>query len=71
MTGVEVDANGENEMNSVRFSPDLVDERIKASLEPLHAQISALSEMMYRLIQGNSAMELTTASNREPPYQYE
>ena len=39
--------------NSVRFSPELVDERIKASLEPLHAQISALTEMMDHSIQSS------------------
>ena len=36
---------------NIRLFPELVDERIKASLEPLHAQISALTEMMDRLIQ--------------------
>ena len=42
MTGeVEVDASGGNEENIVRLFPDLVDERIKSSPEPLHAQISA------------------------------
>ena len=41
---VETDVNGGNEENSVMFSPDLVDERIKESLEPLHAQISALQK---------------------------
>ena len=35
-----------SEENSIKFSPELVHERIKASLEPLHAQISALTEMM-------------------------
>ena len=44
-----------NEENSTRFSPNSVDERIKASLEPLHAQICSLAEMTERLIQGNSA----------------
>ena len=68
---VEVDAIGGNEERSLRFSPDLVDERIKGSLEPLHAQVSALTEMMDRMIPGNSARELTTASTREPRYQYE
>ena len=68
---VEVNAKEGNEENSVRFSPDLVDERIKASLEPLHAQISALTEMVEGLIQSNSARELTTASARETRYQYE
>ena len=39
-----------SEENSMRFSPEFVEERIKASLEPLHAQITALTEMMDRLI---------------------
>ena len=68
---VEVDATECKEQNSVKFSPDLVDERIKASLEPLHAQISPLPEMMDRLIQNNSARETTTVSTREIRYQYE
>ena len=50
-----------SEENSIRFSPEL-DERIKASLELLHAQISALTEMMDRLIQSNSTTESTKAS---------
>ena len=58
------------EENSIRLSPNLVDERIKASLEPLHAQIYALTEMMDRLIQSNSAEETTTASSRETRHQY-
>ena len=44
----------DSEENSIRFSTELVDERIKASLEPLQAQTSALIEMMNRLIQSNS-----------------
>ena len=44
----ETGINEGNEGNSIRFSPELVDERIKASLEPLHAQIFALTEMMDR-----------------------
>ena len=67
---VEADATEGNEENSVRFSPDLVDERIKASLEPLHAQISALTEMINRLIHSKSARE-TTTNTWEPRYQYE
>ena len=55
----------------MRFSPDLVDEKIKASLELLHAQNTALTEMMDRLIQKNSAKETTTASSRETLHQYE
>ena len=54
----------DSEENSIRFSPELVYERIKPSLEPLHAQISALTEMMDRLIQSNSTKESTTASSR-------
>ena len=51
MTGqLEADVNEGNQKNSVRFSQDLVDERIKANLEPLHAQISSLTEMMDRLV---------------------
>ena len=60
-----------SEENSIRFSPELVDERIKASLEPLHAQISALTEMMDGLIQSNSAKESTTASSRGFGHPYE
>ena len=53
-----------SEDNYMRFSPELVDERIKASLEPVHAQITALTEMMDHLIQNNSAKETITASSR-------
>ena len=67
----EGDATEGNEESKVRFSPDLVDKRIKASLEPLHAQISVLTEMMDRLIQSNSARETTTASSRETRHQHE
>ena len=71
MTGeLELDASAGNEENIVRLFPDLVDERIKSSLEPLHAQICAWTEMMDRLIRGSSARELTTASTREPRYQH-
>ena len=68
---VETDVIEGNGENGVRFSPDLVDERIKASLELLHAQISALTKMMDHLIQSNSARKTTTASTRETRYQYE
>ena len=57
---VEADATEGNEENSTRFSPDLVEEKIKASLE-----------MMDRLIQSNSAKETTAASSRETRHQYE
>ena len=60
-----------SEENSIRFSPKLVGEKIKASLEPLHAQISVLTQMMDRLIQSNSTKESTTASSRGFEHQYE
>ena len=60
-----------NEENNIRFSPVLVAERIKASLEPLRAQISALTEMMDRIIQSNLTTESTTASSRGPGLQHE
>ena len=53
---------GSGESN-IELFPELVEERIKASLEPLHPQISALTEMMDRLIQGN----LTTKLRRRVP----
>ena len=55
----------------MKLAPDLVDERIKVSREPLHAQISALIEKMDRLIHSNSAKETTTASSRVTRHQYE
>ena len=51
-----------SEGNSIGFSPKLVDERIKASLETLNAEITALTEKMDRLIQNISAKGTTTAS---------
>ena len=63
--GTELNTNDENEENSVRFSPEMVDERIKENLETLHAQVFALTEMIDRLIQGDSVKEFITASTRE------
>ena len=60
-----------SEEGHIRFSPELVDERIKASLEPLLAQVSALTEMMDRLIQSNLTTESTTASSQGPRLQHE
>ena len=60
-----------SEENRKSFSPELVDEKIKASLEPLHAQISALTEVMDHLIQSNSTKESTTANSRGFGHQYE
>ena len=53
-----------NEENIVTFSPDLVDEKIKASL-------SALTELMDRFIRSNSARETSMVSSRESRHQYE
>ena len=53
-----------SEEKSIRFSSDVVNEKIKATLGPLYAQISALTEMMDRLFQSNSAKESKTASSR-------
>ena len=68
---VETGINEGSEEISIGCSPALVDEKIKASLEPLHAQISALTEMMDHLIRSNSAKEAITASSRGTPHQYE
>ena len=46
----EVGTTESSEESNIGLSPELVDERIKASLVPLHAQISVLTEMMDRLI---------------------
>ena len=43
----------------------MIEKRIKENFESLYAQIFALTEMMDRLIPGNSAREFTTASTRE------
>ena len=67
---VEIDANERNDGASASFSPEMIEERIKANVEPLHAQISALTEMMDRLIQGISVREFTTASARKSRSQY-
>ena len=67
----ETGINEGSKNNSIRFSPELVDERMKASLEPLHAKISALAEMMDRLIQSNSTTESMMAGFRGPRHQHE
>ena len=51
-----------SEENSVTLSSELVDIRVKPSLEPLHAQIFALTVMIDRLIQSN----LTILRRRVP-----
>ena len=63
--GTEIGTIDENEENNVRFSTEMFDDRIKADLETLHAQIFALTQMMDRLIQGNLAMEFNAARTRD------
>ena len=43
--------------------PDLMEERIKANLESLNAQISALTHLLSQLIQDNSAGNSPTAGS--------
>ena len=62
---VEIDASEQIDETNARISPDVAEERIEANFEPLHAQIPASTEMMHKLLQGNSAREFTTASTRE------
>ena len=47
---VETGIHEGSKENSIGFSSKLVNERIKASVEPVNAQINALTEMMDRLI---------------------
>ena len=68
---MKADASERNDENSVTFSPDMVNEKNNACLEPLQAQISALMEMTNRLIQGNWAREFATANTRRLWHQYE
>ena len=60
-----------SEESNIRLSPLLADARKKVSLDALHAQISALTEMMNRFIQSNLTTESTTASSRGPGIQHE
>ena len=67
----EVGITEGSEESNIGLSPELEDERIKGSLEPLHVQISALTEMMDKLIQSNLTTESTMASTRELRLQHE
>ena len=68
---VESGVTEDSEESNIGLSPVLVEKRIKASLEPLHAQISALTEVMDRLIQDNLTTESMTASTRGLRFQHE
>ena len=48
---VKADATEGNDENSIRNSPDFVDDEVNAIHGTLHALISALIELMDRLIQ--------------------
>ena len=67
----EVGITEGSEESNIGLPPELLDEKIEASLEPLDAQISALTEMMDRLIQNNLTTESTTASTRGLGLQHE
>ena len=60
----EVHTAKRSDGSNTEFSPNLTEERIKANLEPLHAQIFALTQMMNKLIQDNSARAKPTAGLR-------
>ena len=66
-----MDTNERNLGTTTGFSPDMVEERVKANLQLFHTQISALTEMMDKLIHGNSAREFTTASTQKSRLQSE
>ena len=53
------------------FSPNLIEERLKANLEHLHAQISKMTQMMKKLIHENLARLNLTAGFRVCRFQSE
>ena len=46
------------------FSPDLIDEKMKANVKPLNEQISTLSQLLNQLVQENSARNTPTVGPR-------
>ena len=70
-TTFEMNESERNIETTTGFSPEMIEEKIKANLEPLHAQISTLTQMMGKLIQGISAREFPTTSTREPRFSSE
>ena len=50
----ELNAVVQSNETALKFSPELLHEKIKTNLEPLHAQIPALTQMMDKLTQDNS-----------------
>ena len=61
----EPNAAEQNSKAGIDFSPELIEERIKAILKPFHARISAQTQMMNKLIQDNLARAYPTASARD------
>ena len=53
---------------STAFSPELIKGKVKANLEPLQAQIFALTQTMDKLTQAISVREYPMASTREPRF---
>ena len=68
IVAVEKFATERNDETRKGFSSE---EKIKANFEPLHAQISALTQILDRLFQGNLVREFTTISIRETRFPYE
>ena len=62
---IQTERNPTKSETSTGFFPDLIEKRIEENLEPLDAQIFALTQMTDKLVQGNSAREYPTASTRE------
>ena len=56
---------------STDFSLDLMEERIKTDMEPLHSQISAVTQTMKKLIWDNSARTNPTTGPRDRRVQSE
>ena len=50
---------------STDLSPNPIEYRVKAILEPLHAQMSTLTQMMNKLIQDNSVRANPLAGSRD------
>ena len=61
----------QSDESSTEMSPDWMEERIEANLEPVNAHISTLPQMMKTLIQHNSARTNPTAGPRARRFQSE
>ena len=70
-TASELNAAKPNSQAGFAFSLDLIEETIRTKLEPLHAQNSALTQMMDNLIQCNLARAYPMASARDRRFQSE